>query len=487
MLNESGGWKRTLTWKDALAFQYPGLTGVFVGSGFALGTLGAWGMVLVYGIMGTVGLLLALSFCEMATMFPAQTGGTSMFLRMGLRRYCIPLGVIGAFGYMLSWALSIGFNGMFVGTLIQMQWFPKTTWGVDFILGVRLGPGHFIAIALVVVAWLTSLLGVHLTARISYVVGVLMIVMTVLVVVGPIAAGKLHASNMSLHMPGWAAFTVWLYLAGYTMFIGEMPALFTPEYKRPSHDAPRAVLSVSLLMMGATMLVGAMCTSTIGEKGVLDNPLNYGVVAAQTAYGSWIGPVITIIICASMAVFNITFMNDATRALAGMAEGGLSITQLTRKNRRGSPTWAAHVVLIANIIVLLLVSNTLTLILAANLGYVLACMLAGWSFVILRRTEPDLPRPFKLSGPVWVPLMVAVNVFVTFAFIMGVTHPDLAGYGGARETIVAIVLILVGLIFWVVRVVAQDHQSLHWRDTAKLSSSPMPLGAETGPGEVPRA
>jgi amino acid transporter len=464
-----------------LAFQFPGLCGVFVSSGFMIGTLGAWGTLLVLGIMSAVGIILALTFCEMATMFPENAGGTSMFLREGLRRFCIPLGVLGAFGYMLSWALAIGFNGLFVGTLIQMQWFPTSTWGVPFILGVTLGPGHFIAIGIVVMAWAVSLLGIQFTSRVSWVVGAVMIVFTLLLVIGPIVSGKLDFSALSFSMGGgWAPFVVWLYIAAYTMFGSEASAIYTPEYKRPAYDAPRGVLSVAFFMMGATMLVGTLCAGTVGETEIMNNPLNYGIVVAQSVYGDWIGPILTIVICVSMAVMSVIFTNITSRALAGMAEGGLTIKQLANLNRRGAPTWAAHVVMAVNIIALLLVSNALTLTLAANLGLVLACVLAGWSFVILRRTEPDLPRPFKLSNPLWMPLVVVVLLFTTFVFIMGVANPGLAGYGGARETITAMVFIAVGLVFWVVRVVVQDHQRLPWRDTSRTSAPSVAAGGEAG-------
>jgi amino acid transporter len=457
------GWHKALKWQDGLYMMFPMTCGVFVSSGFMVPALGAWGALIVIGWMGIVALLSNFLFSEMACMFPEKTGGLSMYCREGLRRYFIPGGVLGSFGYWLGYALSICFVALQMGVLIQMQWFANNTWTVNFVGGVQLTMGHMIALGILVLCWLLTILGIKVAARLSITVGAVVIVLAVIVIVGPLFSGHASVSNLHLHLPGWTATLVWCYITGWTLFPSELGATFGPEYKNPKKDLPKVLLSSALFTMFVFALAPFSATAEIGEQTIAQNPLTYGPLAAASVFGGG-AQVFTAILVAALGVTVLVFMNDCGRATAGMAEEGECVRQLAILNRFGAPTWGTHLVALVNIFVLLFIANPLGIILASNLGYILSHSLGNMSFLILRKTQPDTPRPVKLKSRLWVPVAWVLMFFHAYILYVGAFHPGLAGYGGAKETLIAVGILCGGLLLWVIRVTVQDRQGLRLRE-----------------------
>jgi amino acid transporter len=463
VLLTNAGWHKTMKWQDGLYLQFPMVSGAFVSSGFMVLALGAWGALIVIGWMGLVALMSNFLFGEMSCMFPEKTGGLSMYCRVALRPYFKPLGILGSFGYWLGYALSIGFVCLQIGALIQMQWFPDNQWTLQFPGGVALTMAHMIAIGTVVLIWLLTILGVKVAVRMSIIVGLIVLAVGLIVMIGPLFSSVSSGANLSLHLPGWTATIVWMYIAGWTLFPSELGATFGPEYKHPTKDVPKVLLSSALF----TLVIFGLCplgaTAQLGEKTVGDNAMTFGPLAANSIFGGG-GQIFTAILAASLFVTVLNFMNDCGRATAGMAEDGESLKQLSKLNRFGAPTWGAHFTAIVNIIILLFVASPVGIILASNLGYILAHSLGNLSFIILRKTRPDAIRPYKLRGPIWVPLAVFLMCFHLYILYAGIFNPGLAGYGGLKETLIGAAILCSGLILWVIRVVFQDHQKLHWRE-----------------------
>ena len=473
---DSAGWHKTLTWRQGFYMALTIASGAFVSSGYMIGAIGAWGSLLICGIMGVVALLSNFLFAEMASMFPDQPGSLSVYASEGLRRYFIPGGVLAAFGYWLGYSLGISFNALWIGLLIQTQWFPEQTWSVGFLGGVRLTLAHVFAAGLILVCWVLTLLGIKLAARISTVIGIISLAVVAVVIIGPLVAGHVSLSSLSMHLPGWRGTGVWLYLAGSTLFASEIAAAFAPEYRDPKRDVPRALLSSAIFLMLVYSFTPFAAATVLGEQAIGQNPMTYGPLAAAHVFGGS-SAVFTLALVACLIVSTLLFVNDAGRATAGMADEGETLKQFARLNRFGAPTWGTHVVIIVNIGVLLFVANPLGILLASNLGYILAHSLANWSFVILRKSQPDAPRPFKLKSPLWMPIAVTLGLFHLFILYVGVSSPGLAGYGGLKETLIAVGILLSGLIFWVIRVVVQDRRPLRLRDRTTEDPGTAPSAA----------
>jgi len=140
-------------------------------------------------------------------------------------------------------------------------------------------------------------------------------------------------------------------------------------------------------------------------------------------------------------------MADSSRALRGIAAQGMTIRGLAVLNRRGAPSRALAVDLVANLCLIVLLGDLLAILAAGNLGYVLAHVLALTAFVLLRRDRPDAPRPIRLPG-VFVPLAAALAAVLAVTLVVGALSFDVTGYGGTAELLVALGVLALSVVLY---------------------------------------
>jgi amino acid transporter len=114
------------------------------------------------------------------------------------------------------------------------------------------------------------------------------------------------------------------------------------------------------------------------------------------------------------------------------------------------PARAVTVQLLINVALVLFGGNALAVIVAGNVGYVMAHLLAVSGFVILRKDKPDLPRPIRLA-PHWTVIAVVLSVFDAVMFVVGVTGTSITGYGGAKEIGIAVGVLGISQLLYGVR------------------------------------
>jgi len=120
-----------------------------------------------------------------------------------------------------------------------------------------------------------------------------------------------------------------------------------------------------------------------------------------------------------------------------------------------------------NILFVLFVGNLFGILVASNIGYVLANAFAIAAFVLLRRDRPNWPRPIKLPS-IWVPIAtVLFGAFVLFS-IVGIGWFQIAGggavYGGTKEKIIGFSVLAISLVLFLFRRIVQDGETPHWRE-----------------------
>jgi APA family basic amino acid/polyamine antiporter len=145
---------------------------------------------------------------------------------------------------------------------------------------------------------------------------------------------------------------------------------------------------------------------------------------------------ITLLCLVSLVPMLNAILMIGTRILFGMGRDGLFWSRTAAVNAGGTPgmaTIATTVVAIG-----LIATGTFTrliamtsFLLAANYG--VSCL----ALVVLRRREPDLPRPFRAWGYPWSAAIVLAGAAV---FLMG------ALAGDATNSVAAIALCAVGLV-----------------------------------------
>jgi amino acid transporter len=196
-----------------------------------------------------------------------------------------------------------------------------------------------------------------------------------------------------------------------------------------------------------------------------------------------------VVICVSFILSMNTATADGSRALYGISKAGLTVKQLGHLNRFHVPGTAMSLDAVINILFVLFVGNLFGILVASNIGYVLANMFAIGAFILLRRDRPNWPRPIKLPS-YWVP--IAGVLFAAFALfsIVGIGWLQIAGggavYGGTKERIIGFGVLAISLLLFLFRRIVQDGERPHWREeTPKMPDDEIRAATAAAPVATP--
>jgi APA family basic amino acid/polyamine antiporter len=143
--------------------------------------------------------------------------------------------------------------------------------------------------------------------------------------------------------------------------------------------------------------------------------------AVQTIFGARSGQIITGVVLLSLPSSMNAVLLMATRIVFAMSRNNLLVAKAAEVNRRGTPGLAMLVSAAAT--ALLVASGSFEkLIEIAACFYVVNYAVAFASLLVLRRNEPELPRPNKVWGYPWTPIVVLAGaVFLMAGFVIGNT------------------------------------------------------------------
>lgn len=488
---------RVLTWKSGAFLALTTILGVFTTVGYMIGLVGAWSVIAIWAVSMAVAAAQAFLYAEMSTMFPNKPGGVAAYANEGLRRYTVLVGPIVSWGYWLGYSLVQAAVALVFGQVVQAQWFPTQTWGVNF-LGFHIGLPHVLAAAALVSVFLLNVFGIRPAARITSLGVIIFTVFVAIMVILPFIEGKWSGAHLTWRLDDPKLALVLLYLAGWTTYATEGPSLFAPEYRNPGSDTPKAIRVCAILMIGVFTIVPFVASGTISEKAIGANPNGYAVEVMSVLWpGS--SSLVVAVVAIGLWVTLVGTSAQAGRALLGISRSDLTIKQLSTLNKYGMPGRALGVDLTVNLLILFLVGSTVAIVAASNLGYFVCCGLACWAYVLLRRDRPAWPRPYRLSQR-WRAVAIVLGAFDLVVAAIGVTNPELAGYGGLKETLIALGLLLVCIPLFLLRRLWQDRDhAFAWREvtptlpsaddhavTGTAAPRAVPTGETTGPAAEPQ-
>jgi amino acid transporter len=231
------------------------------------------------------------------------------------------------------------------------------------------------------------------------------------------------------------ALGLWLY-SGY-----EQVSSVAEEVDNPQRNYPRALAVVVPLSMATYFLPTMLSLAALGDWQKWHT--GYFSDAAALIGGPWLGFAMTMAaMIGNVSLLNATVLTS-TRMPSTMAEDGYLPAALSARHPRYGTPWIA--IIASCVIYGLLAQKTmvqlLTIYVWLRIGVTILTVLASWQ---LRRTKPDLQRPFRIpwgrAGLVYVvvaPLVMSVVALVgsdPFARKWGPV-PVLLGpvmYGGMR-------------------------------------------------------
>ena len=416
-------------------------TGIFVLTGQAAAANAGPAIVISMVIAGLTSVLAALCYSEFAASVPVS-GSAYTYAYATLGEFVA--WVIG-WDLILEYALgaatvAVGWSGNLITLLNQM--------GMSFPAAISAAPGTVIQVpggdpvtavfnlpAVLVTIAVTALLvfGVQESATVNAVIVVLKVAVVLIV----IAAGAFFIDPNNWHpfIPentgtfgeyGWSGI---LRGAGVIFFayIGfDAVSTSAQEARNPQRDMPRGILGSLAVCTVLYVLVSGVMVGLVPYKEMLNQPAPLVVAteaAAQRAIGTtWEGPMaivkvlVTVGALAGLSSVMVVMMLAQPRIFLSMAKDGLLPEWASRVHPRFKTPHVSTIVTGTAVAVAAGLTPIGTLGSLTSIGTLMAFVIVSIGIIVLRRTRPDLPRPFKMP---LVPVLPALSALVSLALMLG--------------------------------------------------------------------
>jgi ethanolamine permease len=416
------------------------ISGDFAGWNFGLAEGGWGGMLIATILMGTMYTAMVFALAELSSTIPTAGGGYGFARR-----------AMGPWG------------GFMTGTAILIEYAIAPAAIATFIGGyveALIGIGGWV----VYLAFYLIFVGIHLygvgeALKLMFAITAIAVVALLVFVIGMIPQFEVanlfdidptNAAGASSFLPFglvglWAAlpYGIWFFLA-----IEGVP-LAAEETRDPATDMPKGLIAgmMALLVFAALILVfapGGAGSSVIQDS---DNPLP---LAIESAYGgsNALGSFVNIAGLAGLVASFFSIIFAYSRQIFALSRAGYLPRLLSITGGRRTP-WVALIVPGVIGFVLSITGDGARLLNVAVFGATISYALMMLAHIVLRRSEPELERPYRTPGGVatsGVALVLAVlAVIATFivdvraAFIALVVYALFLAYFGlySRHHLVA--------------------------------------------------
>ena len=416
-------------------------TGIFVLTGQAAAAHAGPAIVISMVVAGLTSVLAALCYSEFAASVPVS-GSAYTYAYATLGEFVA--WVIG-WDLILEYALgaatvAVGWSGNLVTLLNQMGMsFPAALSGAPGTVVPIVGGDPVTAVfnlpAVLITVAVTALLifGVRESATVNAVIVVLKVAVVLIVIAAGaffIVPGNWHPfipENTGIFGEyGWSGI---LRGAGVIFFayIGfDAVSTSAQEARNPQRDMPRGILGSLVVCTVLYVLVSGVMVGLVPYKEMLNQPAPL-VVATEAAAGRaigtpWEGPMavvkilVTVGALAGLSSVMVVMMLAQPRIFLSMAKDGLLPAWASRIHPRFKTPHVSTIVTGVAVAAASGLTPIGTLGGLTSIGTLMAFVIVSIGIIVLRRTRPDLPRPFKMP---WVPLLPALSALVSLTLMMG--------------------------------------------------------------------
>ncbi|WP_324658090.1 APC family permease [Burkholderia thailandensis] len=464
---------RGLSWKDAFWVTSGVPAGVLFTIGGVCATIGqpAWA---VWIAAITMGLIQSATYAEISGLFPHKSGGASVYGAIGWVRYGKLIAPVSVWCNWLAWspmlALGCGLAASYALTslfpadaaILHWQW---TLADLGFIkpgLTLRVNATFVIATILLLITFKLQHSGASKAARTQRILGIASLTPLLIVGIVPFVTGDVPMSNLLPLLPlghdaqgnlTAATFGNWngqgvvmalgaMFMAGWASYGFETAVCYTREFRDPRRDTAKAIFWSGALCLVVMTLVPMAFQGALGTAAMLDPRIGDGTgVAAAMAKivggGAWVANAIVVMLMLSILLIVMTSMMGSSRTLYQASVDGWLPKYLSHVNEHGSPTRAMWTDLGFNL-VLLLMSDYMTVLSISNVCYMLFVFLnlqSGW---IHRMDRGQWQRPFRC--PTWLLVLGSICGYANLVYVGA--GADLQGAGTLRNGLIAMLLIV---------------------------------------------
>ena len=345
---------------------------VLVGPAAELAGNAVWASFLLAAL---VAVLTGLSYAELSSMYP-RAGASYEYVRhaFGLRA-----------GFVVGWlvtlslvvsvaAVALGFAGYFAD-LFQ-------------------APATLVAVGLIAAAGLLAFWGIRESAWLAIALTAIEVTgLLVVVAVGLPRLGDVDLLESATGLSGVLQATAFVFFA-YVGF--ENVANLAEEAHQPERNIPRAIVLAVAITSVVYVLVALAAVSLVGWRalGSSDAPL---AAAVQVALGERWADTLSVMALGATANTVLFMLIVASRIIYGMANAGSLPPALSRVHRSRRTPWLAVLAVSVGGAAFALAGDIGAVAQLTNFAIIASFVVVNLALVRLRQSQPQTPRPFKLS------------------------------------------------------------------------------------------
>lgn len=392
-------------------------TGIFVLTGVAAATYAGPGLILSFIVAGIVSGLAAICYAEFASTVPiAGSAYTYSYATLGeLIAWIIGWDLILEYAVGAA-AVSIGWSGYLVDLL-------KSAFGVTLPTALTASPfsGGVINLpASLIILLITALLilGTSESSRVNNIIVVIKLAVIVFFIV--VGFGHINPAHWSPFLP----FGVGGIFRGASIiffaYIGfDQISTSAEEARNPSKDLPLGIIASLLVCTVLYILVTAVLTGIVPYTQLnVASPVSHALIliGLNTA-----GSIISIGAICGLTTVLIVLLYGQSRIFFSMARDGLLPGFFSRIHPRFRTPYLSS--LLVGIVVAFVAGLTPINVVAelTNIGTLAAFVLVSAAVLILRRTQPNLRRAFRVPLIPWIPILSIIASLVLIVSLPWVT------------------------------------------------------------------
>ena len=364
--------------------------------------------LLVWVGAGIYALLGAISLAELGTMIP-RSGGQYVFARYALGEYA---------GFVVGWSDWISSCGSTAAVSLLIGKFSET------LFPALAGKGPVVAATVAILFALLQWHGIVWGSNTQNVTSLL----KALAFLALIVAGFIFGGHGALTTPTpkatsaitITAIIVSLQAAIYTYDGWNGVIYFSEEVKQPGRDIPRALIGGVLIIIAIYLFVNVSLLYVLPIASIAGKEFAAGE-AANAIFGAHGDTIFRVLTIASMLSGINALHLMATRVVFAMSRDGLFTKKAAVVNEGGTPTVSLFLSAAVALVFIVFGQTFDTVINVLAFFFVANYILSFISLFVLRRREPDKPRPFRAWG---YPFTTALALLGSVLFLAGAMWAD---------------------------------------------------------------
>ncbi|HWK26759.1 MAG TPA: amino acid permease [Solirubrobacter sp.] len=406
---EEGSLKRAVGALDLTALGVGAVigTGIFVVIGTGIGDAGP-AVILSFVLAAVTCMFSALSYAELASSIPVSGSAyTYAYATLGeLVAWVIGWDLILEYGVAVA-AVAVGWGG-------NLNEFLENTFSFTLPTSISTaredgGVLNLPAVVIVIAVMFLLSRGVRETARTNLIIVFIKLAVLAFFIVVAFSAA-FNGDNLTPFAANGADGVVNAAAVIFFAYIGfDAVSTGAEEAREPKRDLPLAIIGSLVIctiiyILVALAAVGSLNAAALGKS---DAPL--AAALDEGAGISWAASVVAFGALVAITSVLITLFYGQTRIFFAMARDGLITRRVARVNPRTGTPIRLTVIMGTLIAVLAAVAPLNEIVKLVNIGTLFAFLLVNIGVWILRHTEPEMERPFRVP---LVPLFPIIGIIL---------------------------------------------------------------------------